>query len=107
MNKPNYPSPCLNCEKADEHRVCGAGSIKGCNEWRKWFLWWWKYFGKSAFVPKKKNEKFTYEHPDIIRQIRENKPCDKCPSLDCDIPCSDYEAWFVAKWDYDRKSVSG
>lgn len=131
MNYPSYPSPCDSCEVTGRCTATYDGKA-GCAEYRKWFLWWWKYFSKNFWkypianikitkegskdeelpepvkpIYRIEREKFRYEHPDRLAELRKNKPCDTCHADDCDTPCKDYEAWFAAKWDYDRKRVCG
>lgn len=94
MKHPNYPSPCLTCERAAN---CQKRSLHGhCREWNKWFLWWWKWFQKNLGKQEpQKREKFYYEHPDIIRKYFFEKPCERCPKNEyCTNPCYKYAAWY-------------
>lgn len=93
MRYPNYPSPCLSCENA---RSCVSGRHASCSKWRKWWFWWWKYFQKNLGKPEPpKQDKFYYEHPDIIRKEMAKNPCEKCLKKDlCLAPCYKYLAWY-------------
>ena len=98
MKYPEYPSPCLKCERAE---VCQAnGYHKNCQVWHMWWLWWWKYLqqnlGKEEPKSKERN-KFRYEHPDIIRKELAKNPCDSCFRKEfCAKPCYKYLAWYDA-----------
>ena len=97
MKYPNYPSPCLKCER---HEKCTRqGNHLNCNEWNKWFLWWWKYFRENLGkdIPDR-SKKFYYEHPDIIRKELEKNPCDNCFRKQfCAKPCYKYLAWYDSR----------
>lgn len=98
MKQPNYPSPCLKCEK--EERCFRQGRHEDCQDWRKWWLWWWKYFqnnlGKDDPAGKKCN-KFRYMHPDHIQKELAKHPCDSCFRKEfCTKPCYKYLAWYDA-----------
>lgn len=130
MNYPNYPCPCLECEK--NCRLVGETNWRKCGTYRTWFLWWWKFFqenipklssGCAQTKPQQKPDKFVYFHPcetagsetarkkNIAKSIKEvsaKKPCVRCSlDVDCNKPCSAYAQWYDASLSLIRKQVGG
>ena len=97
MAKYKYPSPCEQCTK-ENCRENGA-SYHHCGDYRSWINFWWKTFPKMFDQkPKKKREKFRYDHPDDIRRFLANSPCDECKKANgCASPCETYAHWFTCK----------
>lgn len=93
-----YPNPCDSCERCTE--------LHGCQKWKLRFRRIWKEFNGYPVrayrkYNRQKNEKFCYEHPDIVRRYLEKGPCEKCPkALDCDVPCLAYWYWWDARMEW-------
>lgn len=92
----NYPNPCDTCTK----RTCLQLE---CPDFRKRVNTIWKQFNAypaRVYRAQKtmRNEKFTYEHPDIVRQYLEKGPCAACKRAKaCEIPCPAYWHWWDAR----------
>lgn len=107
MKYPNYPSPCLTCER--QQRCDRTVFYMNCQEWQTWWRWWWKYFQQNLGKDEPgsaKSSKFQYEHPDIIRKELEKNPCEGCLREEfCATPCYKYLAWWDARMHIFRKKV--
>ena len=95
-----YPNPCDTCKH------CTAPN--GCIKWRIRYLRkqkminafakrLWASGGKSP----DKQQKFCYEHPDIVRRYIQRGPCAGCRfEKTCDIPCGAYWNWWDARMEW-------
>lgn len=95
-----YPNPCDKCDRVH------CSNYRTCPEFLKYFRTIWKQIhGYAAHhyrnCKKAKSEKFTYEHPDIIRQYLEKGPCEHCQSEQiCETPCGTYWNWWDARMEW-------
>jgi hypothetical protein len=98
LEKFNYPNPCDKCDNFCKDRFVDKAKTCGLYRHRLDALFRWL----RMILPEPKpvvvyEEKFCYEHPDVIREYLATSPCDKCPATDCDVPCSVYLRWYDAK----------
>ena len=95
----NYPSP---CEKCDKTYRC-----QGCDDWKIRYLYRQKQINAYAENRRKPkpipDNKFRYEHPDLVRMYMKKSPCDGCKlEKDCDIPCAAYIHWYDSRMRFIR-----
>lgn len=102
----NYPSP---CEKCDKEYGCD-----GCEAWEIRYRYRQKQINAYAaqvaqpVIVKQPENKFCYEHPDIVRQYLKKHPCEDCVRQSwCNIPCQVYLHWYNARMEIVRKKVQG
>lgn len=97
-----YPHPCDKCTKKSCLQI-------ECEPWLKRFRTIWKQFNTYMVrVSRRKGQlpqqKFLYEHPDIIRRYLEEGPCGKCQrGEDCESPCPAYWVWWDCRREWLRR----
>lgn len=96
-----YPNPCDTCPRC----TCPTG----CDKYKVRVRTIWKQFNAYPFRSykvrrKMKQQKFVYEHPDLIRRYLQEGPCKKCKAADnCDTPCAAYLRWWDARMEWLRE----
>lgn len=97
----SYPNPCDTCSQCT--------NTGGCEEWKIRYRYRQKQinaFAKNLAREYRnvKTQKFTYEHPDIIRQYLHDGPCAQCKAAEsCETPCPAYWRWWDARMEWMKR----
>ena len=93
----NYPNPCETFPKdhCSDYRKCGVYLQRVRTIWKQFNAYPARVYRAQKTM---RNEKFTYEHPDIIRRYLREGPCGRClRAEECEMPCAAYWRWWDAR----------
>ena len=102
--------PCQSCQNELCKEANNLYAWRNCEKYKQYWDQTRKNTAEAIRIKRWKDKlsapgTWRYLHPDHVRRLLRQKPCDACNSLECDTPCEEYMHWWNVKMASYRKAT--